>query len=61
VGFSSVHLELLVELEWPDIFQRLVDRLPPRPARASLRLWGVLHGVYTVSDTTQRETRHKPE
>jgi hypothetical protein len=54
-------LELLVELERPDIFQRLVDSLPPTPIRASLRLWGVLHGVYTLSDTTQRQTRHEPE
>jgi hypothetical protein len=56
-----VDLELLVDLERPDIFQWLVDGLPPSPTRASLRLWGVLHGVYTLSDTTQRETRHKPE
>ena len=54
-------LELLVELERPDIFQRLVDSLPPSPTRTSLRLWGVLHGVYTLSDTTQRQTRHEPE
>jgi hypothetical protein len=56
-----VDLELLVELERPDIFQRLVDSLPPSPTRTSLRLWGVLHGVYPLSDKTQREMRHEPE
>ncbi|HKO23782.1 MAG TPA: hypothetical protein VJY65_03470 [Chloroflexota bacterium] len=58
---QPVDLELLVDLERPDIFQRLVDSLPPSPTTASLRLWGVLHGVYTLSDSTQRQTRHEPE
>ena len=56
-----VDLELLAELERPDIFQRLVDSLPPSPTRTSLRLWGVLHGVYPLSDKTQREMRHESE
>ena len=56
-----VDLELLAELERPDIVQRLVDSLPPSSTRTSLRLWGVLHGVYTLSEGTQREMRHEPE
>ena len=56
-----VDLELLAEPERPDIFQRLVDSLPPSPTRASLRVWGVLHGVYTLSDKAQREMRREPE
>ena len=56
-----VDLELLAELERPDMFQRLVDSLPPSSTRASLRLWGVLHGVYTLSAKTQRELHHEPE
>ena len=56
-----VDLELLAELERPDIFQRLVDSPPPSSTRMSLHLWGVLHGVYTLSDKTQREMRHESE
>jgi hypothetical protein len=55
----AVDLELLAELERPDLFQRLVDNLPPGPIRASLRLWGVVHGVYRLSDETQREKTHE--
>jgi hypothetical protein len=55
----AADLELLAELERPDLFQRLVDNLPPGPIRTSLRLWGVVHGVYRLSDETQREITHE--
>jgi hypothetical protein len=50
-----VDLEILAALKRPDMFQRLVDSLPPSPTRVSLRLWGLLYGVYTLSDKTQSE------
>jgi hypothetical protein len=56
-----VGLEILAVLKRPDMFQRLVDSLPPSPTRVSLRLWGVLYGVYTLSDKTQSEVRHELE
>src|SRR5205085_6237403 len=55
----AADLELLAELERPDLFQRLVDSLPLGPIRASLRLWGVVHGVYRLSDERQREITHE--
>lgn len=48
-------LELLAVREQPDLFQSLVDSLPPGPARVGLRLWGVLHGVYTLSEQAKAE------
>jgi hypothetical protein len=54
-----VDLEILAALQRPAMFQRLVDSLPPSPTRVSLRLWGVLYGVYTLSDKTQSEVRHE--
>ena len=55
----AADLELLAELQRPDLFQRLVDNLPAGPIRASLRLWGVVHGVYRLSDETQRAITHE--
>jgi hypothetical protein len=55
----AADLELLADLERPDLFQRLVDNLPPGPIRASLRLWGVAHGVYRLSGETQRAISHE--
>ena len=54
-------LEILAALQRPDMFQRLVDSLPPSPTRVSLRLWGVLYGVYTLGDKTLSEVRHELE
>ena len=50
---DALDLELLAELERPDMFQRLVDSLPPGSAKVGLRLWGVLHGVYTMNERAE--------
>ena len=52
---DALGLQLLAELKHPDTFQMLVDSLPPRPTRFALRLWGVLHGVYTWSEQAIRD------
>jgi hypothetical protein len=37
---------LITALRSSDLFARVVDSLPPSRARATLRLWGMLHQVY---------------
>jgi hypothetical protein len=52
---DALGLQLLAALKHPDTFQMLVDSLPPGPTRFALRLWGVLHGVYTWSEQAIRD------
>jgi hypothetical protein len=45
---------LLAAYEDPHLVQNVVDRLPPGSARVSLKLWGMLHRVYPMTDVTRR-------
>ena len=38
----------------PRLFHTVVDRLPPGHSRLTLKLWGMLHGVYPMTDETRR-------
>lgn len=49
------------ELQQPDAFQRLVDRLPAANAIDGLKVWGAMHGLYPDSPAitgTDRGTPH---
>ena len=43
-GPREADLALLALLKRPDLFQNVVDSLPPGPARVTLRMWGMIRG-----------------
>ena len=44
---------LLAAYKDPRLFQTVVDGLPPGRARVTLKLWGMLHRAYPISDETR--------
>jgi hypothetical protein len=53
-ALTAEEREFLAAYNDPHLFQNMVDRLPPGPARLSLKLWGMLHRAYPMPEETRR-------